>query len=68
MGMKSLYESILSSTNAGKASIIKAWLDKNGIKNYTINNKGEVDVNEDVKLSGRGLTEFPSFIQFGTVE
>lgn len=66
--MKSLYESILSSTNAGKASIIKAWLDKNGIKNYTINSKGEVDVNEDVKLSRRGLTEFPSFIQFGTVK
>ena len=66
--MKSLYESILSSTNTGKASIIKAWLDENDIKNYTINSKGEVDVNGDVILSGRGLTEFPSFIQFGTVK
>ena len=66
--MKSLYESILGSTHAGKASIIKAWLDEHNIKNYTINSKGEVDVDGDVNLSGRGLTEFPSFIQFGTVK
>ena len=66
--MKSLYESILSSTHAGKTSIIKAWLDENNIKNYTINDKGEVDVDGDVHLSGLGLTEFPSFIQFGTVK
>ena len=68
MGMKSLYESILGSTHAGKVSIIKAWLDEHNIKNYTINSKGEVDVNEDVILSRRGLTEFPSYIQFGTVK
>ena len=66
--MKSLYESILSSTNTGKASIIKAWLDEHNIKNYTINSKGEVDVDGDVNLSGRGLTEFPSYIQFGNVK
>ena len=59
--MKSLYESILSSTNAGKTSIIKAWLDEHNIKNYTINNKGEVDVDGDVNLAKRGLTEIPSF-------
>ncbi len=66
--MKTLYESILSSTHAGKVSIIKAWLDDNGIKNYTINSKGEVDVNGDVILDYKNLTEFPSFIQFGTVK
>ena len=66
--MKSLYESILSSTNAGKTSIIKAWLDEHNIKNYTINSKGEIDVDGDVNLSGRGLTELPSYIQFGTVK
>ena len=66
--MKSLYESILGSTNAGKAGLIRAWLDENDIKNYTINSKGEVDVNGDVILDYKNLTEFPSFIQFGTVK
>ena len=66
--MKSLYESILSSTNAGKASIIKAWLDEHNIKNYTINDKGEIDVDGNVNLINCGLREFPSYIQFGTVK
>ena len=66
--MKSLYESILGSTHAGKASIIKAWLNEHNIKNYTINDKGEIEVDGDVNLSEQGLTEFPSFIQFGTVK
>ena len=66
--MKTLYESILSSTNAGKTGLIRAWLDENDIKNYTINSKGEVDVNGDVILDYKNLTEFPSFIQFGTVK
>ena len=66
--MKSLYESILSSTNAGKTGLIRAWLEEHNIKNYTINSKGEVDVNGDVNLINSGLTEFPSYIQFGTVK
>ena len=66
--MKSLYESILSSTNTGKVSLVKAWLEEHGIKNYTINSKGEVDVDGNVLLNGWGLKEFPSYIQFGSVK
>lgn len=65
--MKTLYESILSSTRSGKASIT-SWLDEYDIKNYTLNARGEIDVDGDVDLSSKGLTEFPSFIQFGTVK
>ena len=65
--MKTLYESILSSTRSGKASIT-SLLDEYGIKNYTINARGEIDVEGDVDLSSKGLTEFPSYIQFGTVK
>lgn len=66
--MKTLYESILSSTNAGKKSLIKAWLDKNGIKNYTINSKGEVDIDGRVVLTNSHLSEFPNYIQFNIVK
>ena len=68
MCMKSLYESILSSTNTGKKSIIKAWLDEHNIKNYTINDKGEIDVDGNVNLIKCSLVEFRSFIRFGSVE
>ncbi len=60
--------SILSSTRSGKASFIRAWLDENGIKNYTLNDKGEVDVDGDVNLSRHDLTELPPYIQFGTIK
>ena len=66
--MKSLYESILSSTNTGKESIIKAWLDKNGIKKYTINDKLEIDVDGCVFLTNNHLSEFPKYIQFNIVK
>lgn len=66
--MKSLYESILSSTNAGKVSLVRAWLEEYGIKNYTINDDYTIDVYGDVSLSDCNLTEFPSYIQFGTVK
>lgn len=66
--MKSLYESILSSTNTGKVSLVRAWLEDHGIKNYTINSKGEIDIDEDVKLTYKNIKEFPYFIQFGTVK
>ena len=65
--MKTLYESILSSTRSGK-NIITSWLDEHGIKNYTINAGGEIDVDGDVDLSSKGLTELPSYIQFGVVK
>ena len=65
--MKTPYESILSSTRSGKASIT-SWLDEYDIKNYILNARGEIDVDGDVDLSSKGLTEIPSFIQFGTVK
>ena len=66
--MKTLYESILSSTRSGKAPLIKAWLEEHGIKNYTINTRGEIDIDGDIKLTYKNIKEFPSFIQFGTVK
>ena len=51
-----------------KKWLIKKWLDKYGIKNYMINSKGEIDVDGDVDLSEKGLTKFPSFIQFRRVK
>ena len=61
-------ESILNKSGVGKIYQIQSWLDEYGIKNYTINNKGEVDVDGDVNLMRKGLTEIPSFIQFGTIK
>ena len=53
-------ESILNKSGVGKIYQIQSWLDEHGIKKYTINNKGEIDVDEDVSLSRCDLTEFPS--------
>ena len=66
--MKSLYESILSSTNTGKAPLIRAWLEEHGIKNYTINTRGDIDIDGDIKITYKNIKEFPSFIQFGTIK
>lgn len=66
--MKSLYESILSSTNVGKAPLVRAWLEEHDIKNYTINTRGEIDIDGDVDLSYKNIKEFPYFIQFGTIK
>ena len=43
---------------------IKEICDKHNMRNYTINN-GYVDVDGDVSLAGRKLTEYP--VRFGTV-
>ena len=61
-------ESILNKSGVGKIYQIQSWLDEHDIENYTINNKGEIDVDGDVLLSNCGLTELPPFIQFGTVK
>ena len=66
--MKTLLESILNKSGVGKIHLIQSWLDEHGVENYNINNKGEVDVDGNVDLNGCGLTEFPQFIQFGTVK
>ena len=38
---------------------IKAWCEEMGVKNYTINSKGEIDVNGDVWLMGKDIKELP---------
>ena len=38
---------------------IKSICQKYGIKNYTIDDDGSIDVNGNVDLSGRGLTKLP---------
>ena len=44
---------------------IKSWCDKMGIENYTINSKGEIDVDYDVDLSYRDFKELP--YKFGKI-
>ena len=66
--MKTLVETILSRELHDPKAAIYNWLDEHGIKNYTLNDKGEIDVDGDVDLRKKGLKEFPSFIQFGVVK
>ena len=44
---------------------IEAWCEEMGIKKYTINSKGEIDVNGNVDLSERDFEELP--YKFGIV-
>ena len=44
---------------------VEAWCDEMGIKNYTINSKSEIDVNENVMLYKKDLKELP--YKFGKV-
>ena len=44
---------------------IKAWCDKMGVKNYTINSKGEIDVDGSVDLFNKDIKELP--YKFGKV-
>ena len=44
---------------------IKAWCEKMGIENYTINSNGEIDVDDDVMLSEGKFKELP--YKFGRV-
>ena len=44
---------------------IESWCDEMGIKNYTINGKGEIDVNGHVDLAGRDIKELP--YKFGKI-
>ena len=45
---------------------IKSWCEEMGIKNYTINSKGEIDVNGYVDLRCRDFKELP--YKFGKVK
>ena len=44
---------------------IEAWCEEMGIKYYTINSKGEIDVNADVNLRNNNFEELP--YKFGKV-
>ena len=44
---------------------IKAWCEEMGIKNYTINDKGEIDVDGGVDLQYKEFEELP--YKFGEV-
>ena len=45
---------------------IEAWCDEMGIKNYTINSKGHIDVEGGVDLGGENFKELP--YKFGRVK
>ena len=49
---------------ANKADI-ESWCDEMGIKNYTINSKGEIDVDGNVDLEWKNIIELP--YKFGSV-
>ena len=44
---------------------IKSWCEEMGIKNYTINDKGEIDVDWSVNLRDKNFEELP--YKFGTI-
>ena len=71
--MKSLKESILSrsshsSETAKNMILIEEWLKQYNIKNYTIKDNFEIDVDEGVNLYRSDIVEFPPYIQFGIVQ
>ena len=45
---------------------IKSWCEEMGIENYTINSKGEIDVDGNVDLGGENFKELP--YKFGRVD
>ena len=45
---------------------IETWCEEMGIRNYTINSKGEIDVDGYVNLDGRYIKELP--YKFGRVD
>ena len=72
--MKTLKESILSRSSHGakgfdahRREMIKDWLKKYDIRNYTINDDFTIDVAESIFIEGKQLTEFPEYIQFGVI-
>lgn len=71
--MKTLYESILSSTNTGKTAInrekIEKWIDTNipYLKNaYEINKDLQICSKHFISIP-EGLTEIPKYIKFGDI-
>ena len=56
------WEGVKKQTNFAN---IEAWCDEMSIKNYTINSKGEIDVDGNVDLNGIDIKELP--YKFGKV-
>ena len=71
--MKTLKESILSRSSHSSETtknmiLIEEWLKRYNIKNYTIKDNFEIDVDGYVDLYKKNIIEFPEYIQFGVVE
>ena len=68
--MKNLNKYITEAWSGVKQQSIKAdieaWCEEMGIKNYTINSQGEIDVNGNVKLNRSNFKEIP--YKFGIVK
>ena len=68
--MKSLNNHIIEAWSGVKKQTnnveIKTWCDEMGIEDYTINSKGEIDVDEDVDFEGKDFKELP--YKFGRVK
>ena len=47
---------------------IKSWCDEMGIENYTINSKGEIDVDGDVLIDSRIFNDIELPYKFGTIK
>ena len=57
-----------ASMGVGKIAQINGWLDKMGVKNYTINNDFTIDVDGNVILDHTNLAQFPEYIQFNNIK
>ena len=73
--MKTLKESILNRNNhtgegfkTQRREMIEKWLNKYKIKNYTINDDFTIDVDGNVDLTYKHLSELPEYIQFNIVK
>jgi len=51
----------------GRIQLIKDWLEKYEVQNYTINDDYTIDIKGDVEIIRKYLTKFPDFIQFGKI-
>ena len=60
-------DDIKVSLQLGKRVPIVKWLDTMHVNNYTINPDWTIDVNGDVNLWDKNLTEFPDYIKFNHV-
>jgi hypothetical protein len=60
-------EDKLTSIGVGKIDLIKKWLEEKRVSGYNINDDLTINVNGDVNLFNRHLSNFPDYIQFNEV-